>query len=381
MILHDPETTFARNSVSPLVIFILGILITTFCLEALPPTQDTIRLTGTVLNFKKEPVKNAAVTAESLEHLDYKRETTTNSSGQWALAFHELGIWRITVSAEGYLPLQQTIVTARNVQVVKKSARFRWTQEIGHSKRTSYAIVYTKIEKGLKNLPEKISLSEFQDAPLQFVLKKEDSLKLKQAKKAIYGKDWDEAIQLLDSFRQEFPDGDETPGAIYWLSYCLNKKSREQETQDSAVDNLQTAIKHLDNLVDHFPKSEWVDDAKTFRVDIAQKLFASGLDSYKKYILEGVNAKNEEDIELRLAALDALITIDMKKASGILEDIIANHKDPMVRRQALMIIGRSPGKRAEKIIEHASTSDPDQTVRSEAAFLLKQLKESESKQP
>jgi len=97
------------------------------------------------------------------------------------------------------------------------------------------------------------------------------------------------------------------------------------------------------------------------------------LDSYKKYILEGVDSKRADEIELKLAALDALISIDLEKASNILVSIIADHQDPMVRKQALMIISRSPGKKTEKILRHAADSDPDETVRSEAAFLLKQL--------
>lgn len=373
MKLHEFENTPSRHSVPLVLILLVGILMLQFHLEALPPTQDTIRLVGTVVNFKKEPVKNAVVIAESLEHLNYTRKTTTNSSGQWALAFHELGIWRISVKAEGYLPAQQTIVTARNVRVVKRTARFRFTQEVGHSKRTSYAIVYTKIDKGLKDLPEKITLSEFLDTPLQFVLKKEDSLKLKAAKKAIYRKEWDQAIQLLSDFRNEVPDGDETPGAIYWLAYCLNKKSRESG-HDETVNDLKTAISHLDYLVVNFSQSEWEDDAKIFRVDIAQKLMKQGFDSYKKYIMEGVHTQNPKEIELKLAALDALIGIDLKKASDILSSIIKNHEDPMVRKQALMIISRAPGKKIEKILSQAAESDPDSTVRAEAAFLLKQLK-------
>jgi hypothetical protein len=372
MKLHQFEKTPTLRSVLLVVVLLMGTLAFQSHLAAMPPTQDTVRLVGTVTNFKKEPIKNAVVIAESLEHLNYKRKTTTSGSGQWALAFHELGIWRISVKAEGYLPAQQTIVTARNMRVVKKTANFRYTQDIGHSKRTSYAIVYTKIDKGLKDLPEKITMSEFQDTPLQFVLKKEDSLKLKEAKKAIYRKDWNKAIQLLMDFRHQVPDGGETPGAIYWLAYCLNKKSRESNDK-KAVEHLKAAIDHLNHLVANFPDSQWEDDAKIFRVDIAQKLLKRGLDSYKKYILEGVKTTRPDEIELKLAALDALIAIDLKKASGILTSIVTDHEDPMVRKQALMIISRAPGKKTEKILRQTAENDPDETVRAEAAFLLKQL--------
>lgn len=81
------------------------------------------RLQGLVQNEEGKPIPSAKVVLELLASEKARRETITNEQGEWALIGLGSGNWKITVSAEGYIPQSTTIFVSqieKNPKVVLK---------------------------------------------------------------------------------------------------------------------------------------------------------------------------------------------------------------------------------------------------------------------
>ena len=151
----------------------------------------------------------------------------------------------------------------------------------------------------------------------------------KEAKTAIYEKKWERATQLLQQIDNKYPDSAFRAEALYWLAYCLEKQDRKTE-----------ALELLNRLITTYPDSPWQDDAESFRLRIAADLVLQGHNQYRPYITEAVQHNKPEDIDLKLAALDALLRIDRQQALPILEKLYAENRNPETRENIIFILRR-----------------------------------------
>src|SRR5262245_9961870 len=98
--------------------------------------------------------------------------------------------------------------------------------------------------------------------------------------------EWAKAEQSFNSFISSYPKDKEIAAAHYWLALALKQQNQFQE-----------ADRQLLQLIEKFPRSSWVTDAKAMRLEIAHRL------NNNKLIEQGVSAENEE---IKLAALQSL---------------------------------------------------------------------------
>jgi hypothetical protein len=335
--------------------------------------QERFRLSGIVKSAAQKPVAGAAILVESLMDDNIRLETVTDAGGEWSVIFHDTGIWRIDVNKAGYRPSSLTIVTIKKYSLKHRDPKKRRISDLSTPRKTWYALVHTEIHKGLKDLPDTITLSTFQNTPLEFILKKADSGSLKQAKRAIYQRNWQQAVGLLRQFIGEFPGSDETPAALYWLAYCQNQQAGEAQDPKQRLDLKEAAKAYLERLIRQFPASQWCDDAAIFRIDIALSLYIEGSKKYKHLITEAAADPDPAKIDLRLAALDALMNIDRPQAVNILNTILKQNRKAGVRSKAILVLSRFPDQQAIDIIERVADADADAGVRAEARLLLGQI--------
>jgi len=104
------------------------------------------------------------------------------------------------------------------------------------------------------------------------------------ARKAIYAKDWNHAIDRLEYILQRYKDNNYKDDSLYWLAYSLSKFSRDMGSTEEQIARQEEAIAKLNDLLKDFSRSKWKDDAKLLRLEIAEKLAQSGLDKYRSYI-------------------------------------------------------------------------------------------------
>ncbi len=151
----------------------------------------------------------------------------------------------------------------------------------------------------------------------------------KQGKKAIYEKDWNQAIQLFQQIDTQFPGSTLRVEASYWIAYSLEKQDKELE-----------ALNLLNRLIKTYKNNEWVDDAKILRIRISANLIAQGAPQYRQYIMEAVQTGNNEQIDVKMVALDALIRLDRQQALPILEKLYKKSKNPEIKENIIFILRR-----------------------------------------
>ncbi|UCE40115.1 MAG: carboxypeptidase regulatory-like domain-containing protein, partial [Candidatus Aminicenantes bacterium] len=77
------------------------------------------RLKGEVSDENGNPIENAKIVITSIEYQDLSFETISNKKGKWAVIGLGSGMWRVTVTAEGY----SSAYTDTNVKQLKKNRR------------------------------------------------------------------------------------------------------------------------------------------------------------------------------------------------------------------------------------------------------------------
>lgn len=156
---------------------------------------------------------------------------------------------------------------------------------------------------------------------------KENSLK--QAKKLIHEKEWYRAGQLLKKLNNRFFGAGAPAETLYWLSYCLEKQGEEFE-----------AFNYINRLIEAYPKSRWLDDAKILRVRISADLVKEGFPKYRKYIMEAAQIPGDEAIDLKMVAVDALIRVDGKRAFPLLSKLFQETPNRDIKEHIFFILHR-----------------------------------------
>ena len=122
---------------------------------------------------------------------------------------------------------------------------------------------------------------------------------------------------------------------------------------------------------EEFPKSSWRDDGEILRIELALKLCQSGRPEMAMVIEQGLVIENRSEIDVKLAALDALMSLDRTRAIGYLSNIVLGDPDPGVRTKAAMILGKEGSKEVSVLLEKVAANDQDPGVRKTARMWLK----------
>ena len=219
---------------------------------------------------------------------------------------------------------------------------------------------------------------------------------LVNAKKMIYQKDWEKAVEALKSLVENYQKSGYLDDSLYWLGYSMYKLSANLENVEKQLEIKQEALEKLNYLINQYTLSSWVDDAKVLRIELAKELYKKGLSEYKRYIneslkglegveglegleevegvegLEDLHSKKETDpeLELKLVALNALLSMDQEEAFPILVKIVNEDKNPKLRERALFVLCQSKHPDVIPILIKLATRDPDDRVKERAITYL-----------
>lgn len=257
-----------------------------------------------------------------VERSGIKKETITDEKGKWILRFLKKGKWIVCAFSEERMSDMKDVLLntgRRNIELIltAKAAGFLFT-----------------------------------------------------AKSAIYEEDYKKAIQILSWFIAYFPDSRELESALFWTSHTYDRLGRSSEDRRDVINFETKALPFLERLISDFPGSEWADDAAILRIDIAFRLYQMGHQQYVEFIEKGLTTHDRSKIDIKLAALDAMLRIDQKRAMGIVSDLALDDPDPRVRKKIVLILGQSGAKEAIVILQRIAEKDPEATVRKAAALWL-----------
>jgi hypothetical protein len=132
--------------------------------------------------------------------------------------------------------------------------------------------------------------------------------------KAIDEKKWSQAIDLFERVLSE--GGKHEDAALYWIAYAQHKAGRRND-----------ALSRARELVESYPESSWVDDAKALEVEIRGG--------------RGPAPGEEEDEDLKLLALSGLMDSKPDKAMAYLERYLAGAHSPENKEKALFILAQT----------------------------------------
>jgi Tfp pilus assembly protein PilF len=132
--------------------------------------RGTARVSGSVVDEQGNPIPSAKVVMELMGQEAVVRDTKTNRKGEWSLIGLGSGTWRITASAEGFIPSETTSLVS----------------QIAHN---------PKIVLTLKKVTE-VDTSGVQSADLSLIQKADDLFN---------ERNYEEALSLLQEFLTNNP--------------------------------------------------------------------------------------------------------------------------------------------------------------------------------
>lgn len=193
------------------------------------------------------------------------------------------------------------------------------------------------------------------------------------AKNHIHNSNYSAALTGFEKFLDKFPSSRLHDEAYYWSAYALNILSRAQDHTYVMAKLKEQAFDYLNRLIEEHPTSNWVDDAKVMRLEIAGELILMGKDSYLQYIEDTLSIKKDWSSDLKLHALDSLMRVRKEAAMPILLKLVDDEKNPEVREKAVFLLGKHYDQEVIDILKNVAEHDKSENVRKEAALWLDQI--------
>jgi HEAT repeat protein len=227
-----------------------------------------------------------------------------------------------------------------------------------------------------------------------------DSL-YRAARQALNRSQYTRAAELFSSIRDKYPRSAYVPNTYYWQAFALYR--------DGSEEALRAAREALQTQASRFPKATTRRDAEallrrvqgglarlgdadatadvTEEADNVAPLVAvvpgvppigAGRPTItprpgRQYRLHNESCDDEDDI--RIAAVNALLQMDADRAVPILKTILARRDtgSTCLRRKAVFLVSQKRSQETSAILLNAVRSDPDQEVREQAVFWLSQV--------
>lgn len=179
-----------------------------------------------------------------------------------------------------------------------------------------------------------------------------------QGKIALDRRDYKRAVEVFGRMIKARGQQVNVDGAYYWKAYALNKLGRTDE-----------ALATLAELSTKFPQSRWLKDAKALQAEVQQ---AKG---------QPVSPENQADEDLKLYAINELMSSDAERAVPLLEGLLDNPKvSPNLKNRALFVLAQSPSEKAHEIVGRYGKGGSNPDLQVSALMYLGEFRSKQSQQ-
>jgi HEAT repeat protein len=234
-----------------------------------------------------------------------------------------------------------------------------------------------------------------------------DSL-YKLGREAINRGEYDRAAIVFQRLRDRYPNSVYAADALYWQAFSLYRGGDDGD--------LRSALSLLDQHRKSFPDAATSDDARTLRTrvcgemarrgdercasDVARAADPNKADKGDKDKAEkadkakadragvtkgGIKGRlredactTDEDDDMRIAALNALLQMDADQALPILREVLARRDGPCsdrLRKKAVFLVSQKNSPESADILMTVARGDPNEEIRSDAVFWLSQVRD------
>ena len=156
---------------------------------------------------------------------------------------------------------------------------------------------------------------------------------------------WSDAIDL---FNKIVPlHGERAEGALYWRAYSENK-----EGQPARAINTCAELRHT------YPKSEWLDECGALEIEI------------RGHSAQPVQPQAEQDEDLKLLALNAIMQQDEARAIAAIQQILNGNGSDKLKERALFVLSQSNSKQAQDLIGQIARGGSNPALQTKAIHML-----------
>jgi HEAT repeat protein len=195
------------------------------------------------------------------------------------------------------------------------------------------------------------------------------------ARQAFNRGDYTAAANLYGDFMRRYPNAGRAGDALYWAAFALYKN-----------DNLDRARSLLITQERQYPKAATLRDAAALLARIQTALALQGDEQARRWLNDHAQGRpdtnraggcpsEDDDDDMRVAALNGLLQMDATNAVPILKKVLARRDacSAGLRRKAVFILSQKRGAETEDMLLDVTRNDPDPEVRQQAVFWLSQV--------
>jgi HEAT repeat protein len=203
-----------------------------------------------------------------------------------------------------------------------------------------------------------------------------DSL-YKAAREALNRSDYRRAATLFDQITSRYPKSAYSGDAYYYRAFALYRAGGEA--------NLRLASRALDEQHSRFPRAKTADDANELRVrirgDLAKRGDADAAAQVTSAASEapacpkGSGERDNDESDIRTAALNALLQMDSESALPIIKQVLQKRDacSAAMRKKAVFLLSQKQTSETEATLIDVVRNDPSKDVRETAVFWLGQV--------
>jgi HEAT repeat protein len=192
-------------------------------------------------------------------------------------------------------------------------------------------------------------------------------------REAINRRDFRRAAALFAEISAKHPRSDYAPDAPYWRAFALYQAGRE--------DDLREALKALDTQQKLFPKATTIADAKELAIRVRGKLAQQGDVESAEAVSKAAGqnrpcVRDNNDDEIRAAAMNALLQMDAEGALPIIKQVLQKRDECSValREKAVFLLSQKRTSETEALLIDVVRNDPSGSVREQAVFWMGQVR-------
>ncbi len=201
-----------------------------------------------------------------------------------------------------------------------------------------------------------------------------DSL-YRAARAALSDGDYKKAAALFGRISERYPKSAYASTALYYQAFALYRSGEGAD--------LHNALSALRQLANSNPANGAHGDAATLRTRICTALARQGDASCAERIAVQAESaaapcpSDDDDNDVRIAALNGLLQMDADRAIPILRKVLARRDACSIglRRKALFLVSQKQSPEAADILVSVARTDPEPELRTQAVFWLSQVED------
>jgi HEAT repeat protein len=156
---------------------------------------------------------------------------------------------------------------------------------------------------------------------------------------------WSDAIDLFNKVVQQH--GPRAEGALYWRAYAENKEGQPARALSTCAELRRT-----------YPKSKWLDECGALEIEI------------RGHSGQPVSPQAEQDEDLKLLALSAIMQQDESHAIPAIQQILNGSGADRLKERALFVLSQSNSKQAQDLIGQIARGQSNPALQIKAIHML-----------